>query len=113
MGIVRNGTAINRVQYQGTYYRNVVRNGTTVFSLSDWNFIGGFASNSITTSYFYNQNFFSPSQVPFGQLSWFLNSNFPVATYGATTVAMVQVYALINWNYTFIRNEYYEIYHNV
>jgi hypothetical protein len=113
MGILRNGTTITRVQYNGTYYRNVVRNGSTVFSLSDWNFVFGFASNTVSTYYNYGGNYTNPGQVPLGALSSWLNSNFPVQIYGAGTVIMVEVYATVYGQaWYFVRNEYYEIYQN-
>jgi hypothetical protein len=109
MAISINNTTITRVQYQGAYYRTVVRNGTTVFNLSNWTYIGTSGSNSFSTSYDYGCCFNSPSQVPVGQLASYLNSAFPVAQYGATVI-LVQVFAQTSFGgQFFVRNEFYRI----
>jgi hypothetical protein len=109
MAISRNNLTITRVQYQGVYYRTVSRNSVTVFNLSDWTYIGTSGSNSFSTSYNYGCCFYSPSQVPVGQLASYLNSAFPVAQYGAT-VMLVQVFAFNpDFGTFFVRNEFYRI----
>jgi hypothetical protein len=117
MAISRNNTTITRVQYQGNYYRTVIRNGTTVFNLSNWTSVTP-RSHNIFTQFVYNNCYNSANEVPFGQLSAFLGSNYPVSDYGANQVAMVDVYALIfnnfsfNCQFQFIRTEYYQIFQN-
>ncbi len=109
MALIVNGTNITRVSYGGSFIRTVVQNGTTLFNLSDWTYIGTSSSYTINLGD-YNHDFYSsPSQVPEGVLSSYLTSFFPVQNYGATVVGRVAIYAYINFSYTFIRYEYYRI----
>jgi hypothetical protein len=109
MALIVNGTTITRVAYAGSYMRTVINNGTTLFNLSDWTYIGTSSSFTINLGD-YNHDFYNfPSQVPEGVLSSYLTSSFPVQNYGATVVGQVAIYAYINFSYTFIRYEYYRI----
>jgi hypothetical protein len=111
MALIVYGTNITRVSYGGSFIRTVVQNGTTLFNLSDWTYIGTSGSNSFSTSYNYGCCYFNAGSVPTGQLSWLVNNNFPnIAQYGANTVALVQVFAVNpDFGTFFVRNEFYRI----
>jgi hypothetical protein len=109
MALIVYGTNITRVSYGGSFIRTVVQNGTTLFNLSDWTYIGTSSSFTINLGN-YNHDFYNfPSQVPEGVLSSYLTSSFPVQNYGATAIGQVAIFAYINFSYTFIRYEYYRI----
>jgi hypothetical protein len=100
MAIVSNSTTITRVQYQGTYYRTVVRNSATVFNLSDWTGTGN-TGFSLTSSY-NGGNYNHPNLVPGFSLGSSLTSSFPPQNYGAGTILRVTITAnILNafWSY--------------
>jgi hypothetical protein len=113
MALIINGTNITRVSVNSVFVKTVVQNDTTVFNLSDWSYDGtsGTFTHSAGT---YTYGFYSsPLQVPVGQLSSYLNTNFPVQNYGAGSRIQVEVFAYVldpntfEYVYMFIRYEYY------
>jgi hypothetical protein len=106
MAITRNNQTITRVYYNGTpgriYYRTVIRNGTTVFNLSNWT---PRSAAGYTLSSTYNLgNYNHPSSVPSNTLGTTITSGFPPENYGSGTIFRATVDAnILNafWSYIF------------
>lgn len=115
MALFASGTEITRVSVGGVFVKTVVQNGTTVFNLSDWTYLGTTGSYTVGLGTYSYGNYAYPSDVPTGQLSSFLTTSYPVQNYGAGVVGRVSVFAYIfdiaagNFVYTFIRYEFYKV----
>lgn len=115
MALIVGGTTINRVSVNGTFMRTVVQGTTTVFNLSDWAYDGTSGTYTVSLGTYTYGFYTSPSQVPTGQLSSFLGTTYPVQNYGAASRGQVAIFAYIQdpftfqFNYMFIRYEYYII----